>query len=90
MSLVSWQPGQVSVCCEMPLPPQSFVDFIAKAPLAKPVVAVERGAAQAPGLPSMVRRRARDPREELLHQRIVLQPRGHHVGSIGEQRGEAH
>ena len=52
------------MCCEMPLPPQSFVDFIAKAPLAKPVVAVERGAAQAPGLPSMVRRRARDPREE--------------------------
>ena len=28
--------------------------------------------------------------QALLHQRIVCQPRGHHVGGIGEQRGEAH
>ena len=49
----------------MPLPPQSVVDLITKAPLAKPVVIVEIGAAQAPGLPSMVRRRAREPSKEV-------------------------
>ena len=64
MSLVRRQPGQVSVCCEMPLPPQSAVDFSTKDPLSRLVVAMESGAAQAPGLPSMVRRRAREPRRE--------------------------
>ncbi len=54
----------MSVCCEMPLPPQSAVDLSTKDPLSRLVVVMESGAAQAPGLPSIVRRRARDPRGE--------------------------
>ena len=60
-----WQPGQVSVCCDTPLPPQSAVDFSTKDPLSRLVVVMESGAAQAPGLPSMVRRRAREPSKEV-------------------------
>ncbi len=52
------------MCCETPLPPQLPVDFSSKAPLPRLAVVMERGAAQAPGLPSMVRRRAREPTED--------------------------
>ncbi len=74
--LVKRQSGQVKVCWDTPLPPQSPTDARTNAPCARPAVAVERGAAQAPGLPSTVRRRTRAPSAgvTLLQGRVAMLP----------------